>query len=223
MAIGDIVSTSDAHVVADGSDGEAVLSNVLRDESAYDVGELAVLLVLDHKGSQLRIETVEYHHVAVAHLIEDGDYASLAEGSIGCGVDTAHVFDEAVVADDTVAQCGTSYAAMLDEAIGYFDCLVEGAERHFAVKVRLLNVVGDEVLGHCDVLPVFCRAALTFEGRNLCFVKFPHNYSFYLTKCFRGAKVRKKVNSEKCSAHKKARLGAKASKKSEKCYSRTKK
>lgn len=174
VAVRDVVGVGDAHVVADGSDGQAVGRDVLRDEATHNLGELLVLLVLDHEGSKLGIESVENHHVAVAHLVEDGDDLSLAKGGIGRGVDAADVFDEAVVADDAVAQRSTTYAAMLHEPIGGLYRLAERAKMYFSVEISLMNVVGTEVVCNRDALPVLSRAALGHESSNLVFVKFPH-------------------------------------------------
>ena len=103
---------------------------------------------------------------------------TFSEGSVGCRVDAADVLDEAVVADDTIAQGGATDAAVLREAFAYLYRLVERAERHLPIEICLLYVVGAEIVCHRDVLPLFCRASLTLESSNLTFIKFPHKPIF---------------------------------------------
>ena len=180
VAVCDFGGRGDAHIVADGGDRKAVLGDVLLDELAHDVGELAVMFVLDHEGRQLRVEAVEYHHVAVAHLVEDGDDAPLAEGSLGCRVDAAHVLDEAVVADDAVSERSPADAAVPDEAVVQLNHLVECSEGDFTEEVSLVDIVGAEVVGHRNAVPVLCPAALLLQGTNLFFTKFSHKSIFFL-------------------------------------------
>ena len=136
------------------------------------------------------MESVEYHDVPVAYFVEHGYDASFAEAGVWCCVDAAYVFDEAIVADDAVAQGGATYAAVFVEAFGYVYCFAEGAECYLSVEVCLVYVFCAEIVGHGDVEPVFCRASLLFECVDFVFVQFPHNVIFFLV-CVRNANIRK--------------------------------
>ena len=77
--------------------------------------------------------------------IETGQHAAtVAKGSIGCRVDAVNILDEAIVADNAVAQSGSSDATVFDEALANLYCLVERAEPYLAVKACVLYEVGAE-------------------------------------------------------------------------------
>ena len=181
MAVCNVVNRDDSHVIADGRDRQAVFYNALPDELAYDFRELFVLFVLDHERSKLGVKAVENHDISIAYFVEDGDDVPFAKRSIGSGVDAVNVFNETIVADDAISQGSPSDAAVLCEAFAQFYRLVKRSKRHLSVEVRVMNIIGAEIVCHIDILPILCRATLSFEGCHFALIKFPHKPIFLPT------------------------------------------
>ena len=198
MAVDDLPRVHDAYTLSYVSHsavglGIAFLAlDVLAHERADGLGECLVLLVFDHDGGNLRVQSVENHYVAVAHLVEYRDDASLAErGVLAClddrdvrdetavsdavVVDAAsYPFDETVVAHGDVAQAGMADATVFAESLADLYVGVVSSQLYLAVKFCVSDVFGGEALVHCYPSPIFCRTALLLEGVDFFACQFAH-------------------------------------------------
>ena len=141
-----------------------------------DIREALVCLVLYHQGGELGVESVEYHHVAVAHLVEDRYHLALAEVGIGCGVYQAYVVYQAVVADRHVSQRGVADARVACKALGNLDFLAEVPQTYAPEELYIIYIVAAEILVHKDSRPILCRTPLLQECVYLMFVQTSHRY-----------------------------------------------
>ena len=180
-----LLRTRYLHVVADGATLGCRPLDVLVDESADAVLDGFVVEVFHHEGSKLAVQVGEEDGIAVARLVQHADQVALSVGSSlgglhhrevryeavvadGIVVDiAADVLDEAVVADDDVAQRGVADARMLVEAARYLDVLLKHTEEHLAIERYVAQMVRVEIVSYVDGCPVFCRTSVIFQDANL--------------------------------------------------------
>ena len=178
--IGDLFRVDDLHAVADDATVGHIFFHLARDDVAQLGLHLLVAGVLHHEGSELRVEVVEEHHVAFAHLVEHADEVAFAVGGAFGGLEGADIGDIAVVADFIVvdivadvlnqtvvancyvAQCRIVDTTMLEETICYFHVLLGGAQADVAVEHDTVEEVGLEVLVDENGCPILSPAAVIF-------------------------------------------------------------
>ena len=101
--------------------------------------------MLDHESSQLGVQVVEEHDIAVAHLVQYRDQMALTEGGSFCSLHGADVRDvtvvtyriivdevsyllyETVVANGDVTQGGIVDACMLGESVGHLHLFLKNS------------------------------------------------------------------------------------------------
>ena len=132
--------------------------------------------MLHHKGGQLTVQLAEDRHIAITHLVEDGDHAALTIGGIVGGLErtdvrditvitdgivvdiVTHLLDQTVIAHRHITQRGIVDTGMLHKALRHLDHLLKGTETDIAIEHHAVEVIGSEPFIDHHALPVLCPA-----------------------------------------------------------------
>ena len=150
-----------------------------------------VTIVFYHKGSHLRVELTEDGDIAVAHLIEYGDYRAFTECGIVSGLKgtyigyvtvvtngvvvdiVSHLLYKTVIAYRDITECRVVDTGMFKEASADLHLLVELTKADVAIEHNTVKIIRFKTFCHQYTLPVFCPAHIVFENVNLCLSQVP--------------------------------------------------
>ena len=159
--------------------------NVLSDKFLNRIHKQLVVTILHHQSSQLTRQTVEQHHVAVAHLVEHRDDVPLSEGcalsrlhrvhirditliSDGIVIDeVTDVLNQAVVADNHIAKRGIPDARMLHKTLTHLKVFLKHTQPDITIERDIFQRFSAEPLSHQDLIPVLSLTASSLKNANL--------------------------------------------------------
>ena len=98
----DILGIDDLHVVADIATIRTGDTQFILDHLLECLAQALIIVMLHHKGGQLRVQFAEDGHVAVTHLVEHTDDRSFTKGSVVGGFQRTDIRDITVVANSIV-------------------------------------------------------------------------------------------------------------------------